>query len=105
MLSNFTGGFHDAGAGIDVLEALKSRLFLQLFNPVLWHQNLLQVGDAGADLLIEFGGGLGKGETPAAKRPNLEGMVKKTWRDAEQRPAYLAVINSATLEETILALA
>ena len=105
VLSNFTGGFHDAGAGIDVLEALKSRLFLQLFNPVLWHQNLLQVGDAGADLLIEFGGGLGKGETPAAKRPNLEGMVKKTWRDAEQRPAYLAVINSATLEETVLALA
>lgn len=100
VLSNFTGGFHNAG-----VDAIKSRLFLQLFNPVLWHQNLLQVGAAGADLLIEFGGGLGKGEAPAEKRPNLEGMVKKTWRGAERRPAYLAVINAGTLESSALALA
>ena len=107
VLSNFTGGFHSTGHDADLaadLDALKSRLFLQLFNPVLWHQNLLQVDAAGADLLIEFGGGLGRGETPASKRPNLEGMVKKTWRDADQRPEYLAVINSKTLEESALAL-
>ena len=100
VLSNFTGDVHDADS-----DAIKSRLFLQLFNPVLWHQNLLRVGAAGAELLIEFGGGLGKGEGPAAKRPNLEGMIKKTWPEADQRPAYLSVINARTLEDSTLAFA
>ena len=102
VLSNFTGAFHEHGQDAD-LNALKSRLFLQLFNPVLWHQNLMRVG-ADADLLIEFGGGLGKGEGPAAKRPNLEGMVKKAWPEADQRPAYLSVINTRTLEDSARAL-
>ncbi len=102
VLSNFTGDFHDAD-----IDAIKSRLFLQLFNPVRWHQNLTRVGapdePGGAELLIEFGGGLGAGATPAEKRPNLEGIVNKTWRQAENRPAYLAVINSRTLADAVLA--
>ncbi len=100
VLSNFTGDFHDAD-----LDALKSRLFLQLFNPVLWHQNLTQVYAGGADVLIEFGGGLGKGETSDSKRPNLESMVNKTRREAAHPPAYLAVINTQTLQESVAALA
>lgn len=99
VLSNFTGGLHEADTA-----AIKSRLFMQLFNPVLWHKNLAQVS-AGAGLLLEFGGGLGNGETPAEKRPNLESIVKKTCRDADPRPAYLSVINARTLEDTALALA
>ncbi len=112
VLSNFTGGVHGGGHGDGhgddhggEINAIKSRLFLQLFNPVLWHQNLIQIGEAGADLLIEFGGGLGKGETPARKRPNLESMVKKTGRDAEQQPVYLAVINENTLTASAQAFA
>ena len=104
VLSNFTGAFHTTGhdGGTD---ALKSCLFLQLFNPVLWHQNLLLIVSADADLLIEFGGGLGKGDAPADKRPNLEGMVKKTCGRGDDAPEYLAVINTDTLEKSAHALA
>ena len=100
VLSNFTGGFHDTDTA-----SIKSRLFMQLFNPVLWHKNLTQVAADGADLLIEFGGGLGKGETPAEKRPNLESIVNKTCRNAEGRPVYLPVINLQTLQQSASALA
>ncbi len=96
VLSNFTGGIHDADTS-----AIKSRLFLQLFNPVLWRANLLTAGDAGVNLMIEFGGGLGKGENPAEKRPNLESIVKKTFRGRATAPAYLSVINLATLSQTV----
>ena len=99
VLSNFTGGAHDASP-----DSIRSGLFLQLFNPVLWHRNLLTAGGLGADILIEFGGGLGAGETPADKRPNLEGIVKKAFRGTEYRPAYYPVINQGTLEETVAAL-
>ena len=30
------------------------------------------------DTIIEFGGGIGKGEGPDGKRPNLESIVKKS---------------------------
>ncbi|MDE0279490.1 MAG: ACP S-malonyltransferase [Gammaproteobacteria bacterium] len=99
VLSNFTGGVHDANP-----DSIRSRLFLQLFNPVLWHRNLLTAGGLGADIMIEFGGGLGGGETAADKRPNLEGIVKKAFRGTECRPAYFPVINARTLEETVAAL-
>jgi [acyl-carrier-protein] S-malonyltransferase len=99
VLSNFTGGIHDGDT-----DTIKSRLFLQLFNPVLWHKNLLTAGEMGVDLVIEFGGGLGKGETAAEKRPNLESIVKKTFRGEDSPPDYLSVINLATLQETLEAL-
>jgi len=92
VLSNFTGELHDANDA----DALKSRLFLQLFNPVLWHENLSRAV-AAADGLIEFGGGLGKDDNPDAKRPALEGMVKKVCAGVEPRPSYLAVNNTRTL--------
>ncbi len=99
VLSNFTGGVHD-----DHTDSIRSRLFMQLFNPVLWHKNLVTAGELGAGIMIEFGGGLGKGETAADKRPNLESIVKKTFRGSESPPAYYAVINAQSLEETVAAL-
>jgi len=99
VLSNFTGSVHDPETA-----TIKSRLFLQLFNPVLWHKNLVTAGNLGIELMIEFGGGLGKGETAAEKRPNLESMVKKTFRGQESPPNYLSVINLATLQGTVEAL-
>lgn len=99
VLSNFTGGVHDEDP-----DTIRSRLFLQLFNPVLWHQNLLTASGLGAEVMIEFGGGLGGGETAAEKRPNLESIVKKTFRGTENPPAYFPVINAGTLEESVAAL-
>jgi [acyl-carrier-protein] S-malonyltransferase len=92
VLSNFTGGFHEPEA-----ESIRSRLFFQLFHPVLWHANLQNALAEGVDMIIEFGGGIGPGE-PDAKRPNLEGMIKKAVRGSEHAPAYLAAINCQSLE-------
>ncbi|NKB63398.1 MAG: acyltransferase domain-containing protein [Gammaproteobacteria bacterium] len=99
VMSNFTGGSHNEYPG-----SIKSRLFLQLFNPVLWHRNLQALGAAEVQLFIEFGGGLGKGDTAGEKRPNLEGIVKKTFRGMEGAPDYLSVINAQTLEAAVAAL-
>lgn len=96
VLSNFTGDFHDA-----TTTSIRSRLFMQLFNPVLWHRNLVTAGESGATVMVEFGGGLGKGETAAEKRPNLESIVKKTFRGADNPPDYLSVINLETLEQSV----
>ncbi len=99
VLSNFTGGVHDTDT-----DSIKSRLFLQLFNPVLWYQNLRSAGNAGVSLMIEFGGGLGKGEGATEKRPNLESIVKKAFRGVDSPPSYLSVINLPTLQKTLISL-
>ena len=98
VLSNFTGGFHDPEP-----DAIRSRLFFQLFHPVLWHANLQAALAAGVDTIIEFGGGIGPGE-PDAKRPNLEGMIRKAMRGTEFEARYLPVINAETLTATAEAL-
>jgi len=96
VLSNFTGEIHENN-----LDVIRSNLFMQLFNPVLWHKNLVSAGTEGANIMIEFGGGLGKGETAADKRPNLESIVKKTFRGSDNTPVYYSVINIASLEHCI----
>ena len=99
ILSNYSGGWHDNDA-----DSIRTKLFYQLFNPVLWHQNLLTAHEAGISSIIEFGGGIGKGETPAEKRANLEGIVKKTFRQFEQKPDYFSAINCESIESTVAAL-
>ena len=99
VLSNYSGGWHDADA-----DSIRTKLFYQLFNPVMWNKNLLTASEAGFDRIVEFGGGIGTGETPADKRPNLEGIIKKTFRHAEVKPDYYAAINNETLENTTAAL-
>ncbi|HEY5720633.1 MAG TPA: ACP S-malonyltransferase [Gammaproteobacteria bacterium] len=94
VLSNFTGGFHDPDP-----VAIRSRLFFQLFHPVLWHADLQSALAAGVATMVEFGGGIGKGETPAEMRPNLEGMVKKTLRGTDFEVAYQSAINVGSLAE------
>jgi hypothetical protein len=51
-------------------------------------------------MIIEFGGGIGPGE-PDAKRPNLEGMIKKAMRGSESVSDYLAAINRQSLENAV----
>ena len=94
VLSNFTGRVHDRNPN-----SIRSALFLQLFNPVLWYRNLMSVSRYDPDVMIEFGGGIGK--SVDAKRPNLEGIVKRAFRGSDRAPEYLSVINPATLEQTV----
>jgi [acyl-carrier-protein] S-malonyltransferase len=98
VLSNFTGGFHEPAA-----DSIRARLFFQLFHPVLWHANLQAAFGEDVGMIVEFGGGIGPGE-PEAKRPNLEGMIKKALRGAEREADYLAVINRQTLEAAVAGL-
>ncbi|MCB1870853.1 MAG: ACP S-malonyltransferase [Gammaproteobacteria bacterium] len=92
VLSNYTGGFHENNAA-----TIKSRLFFQLFHPVNWVGCLQSAVDDKIDLFVEFGGGIGDGDGPAEKRPNLEGMIKKFTRRADPKPEYIPAINSATI--------
>ena len=93
VLSNYTGGFHQEDAA-----SIRSRLFFQLFHPVNWIGCLQSALEDGIDLFVEFGGGIGSGEGPAEKRPNLEGIIRKFVRRAKPRPGYLPVINLETLQ-------
>jgi [acyl-carrier-protein] S-malonyltransferase len=91
VLSNFTGGFHDPDAA-----SIRSRLFFQLFHPVMWHAGLMAALAEGVGTIVEFGGGIGPGE-PDAKRPNLEGMIKKSLRGTDYEVEYHPVINLQTI--------
>lgn len=94
VLSNYTGELHDADPA-----SIRTRLFFQLFNPVNWVGCLTTAMGQGVTGFIEFGGGIGKGEGPAEKRPNLESIIRKTLRASGHEAGYQAVINSATLKE------
>ena len=91
VLSNYTGGFHDAD-----VDSIRERLYLQLKFPVMWDANLQAALGEGIARIYEFGGGIGPGE-PTEKRPNLEGMIKKASRSLDPKPEYVPAINAATL--------
>lgn len=92
VLSNYTGKLHESSA-----DGIRSRLFFQLFNPVRWVGCMNTAIDAGVNTVIEFGGGIGKGEGPEGKRPNLETIVKKSLKWREHQAEYLPAINAATI--------
>jgi [acyl-carrier-protein] S-malonyltransferase len=94
VLSNYTGGYH----GEDV-DSIRSRLFFQLFHPVNWIGCLQTALVDEAETFIEFGGGIGGGDSPAEKRPNLESVIKRAARSAEHDTRYLAAINVASIRE------
>ncbi|HET7131580.1 MAG TPA: ACP S-malonyltransferase, partial [Gammaproteobacteria bacterium] len=52
------------------------------------------------DTVVELGGGIGKGEGPESKRPNLESIVKKSWKGREPQAQHLPAINAATIRAT-----
>jgi [acyl-carrier-protein] S-malonyltransferase len=94
-LSNYTGKLHESATN-----AIRSRLFFQLFNPVKWVSCVNAAVDAGVEVVIEFGGGIGKGEGPNGKRPNLESIVRKSLKWREHQAEYLPAINAATIRTT-----
>jgi len=95
VLSNFTGKLHESDGG-----AIRARLFFQLFNPVRWVDCMNAAIGAGIDTVVELGGGIGKGEGPESKRPNLESIVKKSWKGREPQAQHLAAINATTIRAT-----
>jgi len=94
VLSNFSGGYHESDP-VDI----RARLFFQLFNPVLWHSNLVTAFGDGINTIIEFGGGIGKATEPEGKRPNLEGMIKKAMHAAGHEAQYQAAINVQSIKD------
>lgn len=96
VLSNYTGELH-----IDEPEAIRSRLFFQLFNPVRWISCMHWAITSDIDAIVEFGGGIGKGDTPSAKRANLEGVAKKSLKSYEREAQYFAAINAAGIREAV----
>lgn len=92
VLSNFTGNYHESDP-----QDIRARLFFQLFHPVLWYSNLQTAFAGGIKIIVEFGGGIGTATEPEGKRPNLEGMIKKSLRGTDYEVQYLAVINSQSL--------
>lgn len=92
VLSNYTGALHEPGS-----QAVRSRLFFQLFFPVLWYACLGAAIEREIDTFVEFGGGIGKTPGPDERRPNLEGMVKKTLKFTDHEAQYVPAINVATI--------
>jgi [acyl-carrier-protein] S-malonyltransferase len=95
VLSNYTAGCHDPEAN-----AIRARLFFQLFNPVNWVGCLRTAMTRAITHFIEFGGGIGTGGTPAEKRPNLESIIRKTLKTAGYESGYAAAINVESVRAT-----
>lgn len=93
VLSNYTGQAHEESP-----DSIRTRLFFQLFNPVNWVGCMKTAADAGISKFIEFGGGIGSGEGPEAKKPNLQSIINKNMRALEHEADYSAAINAETLK-------
>ncbi len=94
VLSNFTAELHEPDA-----DSIRTRLFFQLFNPVKWLACLGTAMTQRVTHMIEFGGGIGGGEGPAGKRPNLESIVRKTLKSAGYEAQYAGAISTGTIRE------
>jgi len=96
VLSNFTGKAHGTDAN-----GIRSRLFFQLFHPVRWIGCMNTAMDEGVDTIVELGGGIGKQEGPATKRPNLEGIIKKSLKWRDHTATYVGAINLETIRAAV----
>jgi malonyl CoA-acyl carrier protein transacylase len=95
VISNYSGSYHS-----DNPDEIKALLFFQLFNPVKWIWGMQHALRDGVHTVVEFGGGIGKGETPAEKRPNLAGITSKAIKSVNQYGRYLPAINCETLRQS-----
>ena len=99
VLSNYTGDYHS-----DDPSKIKAHLFFQLFNPVKWIWGVQKALLDGVNVIVEFGGGIGKGEGPSEKRPNLQSITKRAYKGVDRQGAYYPAINANTIQETLKAL-
>jgi len=99
VYANYTGDLHESDE-----DAIRSRLFFQLFHPVRWRACMEAALAAGVDTIVELGGGIGRGDGPSGKRPNLESVVKKTLRSQGREADYFGAINAAGIHAAAQAL-
>ena len=99
VLSNYTGEYHSPDPA-----RIKAHLFFQLFNPVKWIWGVQRAIEDGVNVIIEFGGGIGKGEGPAEKRPNLQSITKRAYQGMDREGLYFPAINRPTIESSVIAL-
>ncbi|MBI33451.1 MAG: malonyl CoA-acyl carrier protein transacylase [Gammaproteobacteria bacterium] len=95
VLSNFSSEIHKLD-GSETAELL----YNQLFKPVNWLGCMRTASKMEVDSIIEFGGGIGDGMTPNEKRPNLEGITKKNFRESKNKVTYFPAINASTIESS-----
>lgn len=93
VLSNYTGVAHEEEPG-----SIRTRLFFRLFNPVDWVGCMRTAAESGVKKFIEFGGGIGKGEGPEEKKPNLQCIINKNLRALEHEADYQPAINVLSLQ-------
>lgn len=93
VVSNYLGNYHANDPA-----RIKALLFFQLFNPVKWIWGMQRVLKDDVQTIIEFGGGIGSGETPDKKRPNLASITKKAIKSVNRYGRYIPAINSVTLK-------
>ena len=99
VFANYTGELHESDEN-----AIRSRLFFQLFHPVRWRACMEAALASGVDTIVELGGGIGRGDGPSGKRPNLESVVKKTLWSQGRDANYFGAINSAGIHAAAQAL-
>jgi [acyl-carrier-protein] S-malonyltransferase len=98
VVSNVTGRFHASEPA-----AIKARLFQQLFYPVRWFEGMTPVFEQGIETVVEFGGGIGGGDGPEGKRPNLAGIMKRVIRAQPGTVRYLPAIHAESIEQAAAA--
>ena len=101
VLSNYTGNYHFPEPA-----RIKASLFFQIFHPVKWMWGLNRAIADGVNTIIEFGGGIGKdrpgeAQSPASRKPNLQGITQKTQKASGRDGLYLPAINSGSLQHTV----
>ena len=96
VLSNYSSKVHNE-SGSETADLL----FHQLYKTVDWLGCMRTSVNYAIDTIIEFGGGIGGGEQPSEKRPNLEAITKKNYRGFKREMSYYAAINSSTINETV----
>ena len=96
VLSNFTTDIHKKDGSLT-----KELLFQQLYRPVNWLGCMKSSIAFDIDTIVEFGGGIGIGKSPAEKRPNLESITKKNFRGFGQEIKYCSAINTESIEESV----
>jgi len=99
VLSNYTGDYHANDP-----DQVRAALFFQMFHPVKWMSGLRRAIDDGVNLVVEFGGGIGRDlpgqvHSPAGRKPNLEGIMRKAYTASGHRGLYMPAINLETLEQ------
>ena len=101
VLSNYTGGYHSPDPA-----KIRAALFFQIFHPVKWMWGLRQAIGDGVNTIIEFGGGIGRErpgievQQPSTRKPNLEGITKKSLELNGHAGLYMSAINSNSLRRS-----